>query len=82
MAVWLRETITSYTCTQPNYPIQTLSDNRQCNVSGGLRTFETEGGARPNLLDSDTRGDSGLYVWNDNTNPFVVLDIPQGSMVC
>ena len=70
--------ITSYTCTQPNYPIQTFSDNHQCNVSSGLRTCETEGGAHPNLLDGDTRGDSGLYVWNDNTNPFVVLDIPQG----
>ena len=70
--------ITSYTCTQPNYPIQTFNDNHQCNVSSGLRTCETEGGARPNLLDGDTRGDSGTYIWNDNTNPFVALDIPQG----
>ena len=30
------------------------------------------------MLDGDTRGDSGLYVWNDNTDPFVILDIPHG----
>ena len=52
--------VTSYTCTQSNYPIQTLSNNHQCNVSSGLRTCETEGGASPNLLDGDTRGDSAL----------------------
>ena len=56
--------ITSYTCTQPNYPIQTFSDNHQYNVSSGLWTCETKGGAHPNLLDSDTRGDCELYVWN------------------
>ena len=33
--------VTSYTCTQSNYPIQTLSNNHQCNVSSGLLTCET-----------------------------------------
>ena len=51
--------ITRYICTQSNF--QTFSDSSLCNVSSELWTCETEGGARPNLLDSDTRGDGGTY---------------------
>ena len=67
--------ITSYVCTQP-YP-STFSDHNQCSVSSGLRTCETKDGVRPVLLNGDRN-----YVWNANTNPFVVLDIPQGWCVC
>ena len=35
-----------------------------------------EGGARPALLSSSLT--LGVYGWDINTNPFVVLDIPQG----
>ena len=66
--------ITSYTCTQPNQP--GFLDQGQCTDSGGLRTCAIKGGARPTLLSSS--GDRGLYGWFDNTNPFVVLDIPNG----
>ena len=66
--------ITSYTCTQPN--IAVFLDHGQCTISGGLRTCAIKEGARPTLLSSSTS--LGLYGWNGNTNPFVVLDIPQG----
>ena len=68
--------ITSYTCTQPSY--NTFTDGDQCtvNVSRGLRMCAIKEGARPHLL-SDSRI-LGLYGWVSNTNPFVVLDIPQG----
>ena len=66
--------ITSYTCTQPNIAI--FLDHRQCTVSGGLRTCANKEGARPALLSSSVN--LGLYAWHGNTNPFVVLDIPQG----
>ena len=65
--------ITSYTCTQPN--IAVFLDHGQCTVSGGLRTCAIKEGARPALLSSSVN--LGLYAWNGNTNPFVVLDIPQ-----
>ena len=35
-----------------------------------------EGGARPTLLSRSLT--LGVYAWDKNTNPFVVLDIPQG----
>ena len=66
--------ITSYVCTQPQYP--TFTDVNQCSVTSGLRTCETKG-VRPNLLNNDTIH-NGIYVWRNNTNPFVVLDIPRG----
>ena len=66
--------ITSYTCTQPNIPV--FLDQGQCTVSGGLRTCAIKEGARPALLSSSVN--LGLYGWHGNTNPFVVLDIPQG----
>ena len=66
--------ITSYVCTQPNY--RTFSDVNQCSVSSGLRTCETKEGVCPDLLNDDTH--SRIYVWTNNTNPFVVLDIPRG----
>ena len=66
--------ITSYVCTQPQHA--TFSDVNQCSVSSGLRTCETKEGVRPNLLNDDTH--SRIYVWTNNTTPFVVLDIPQG----
>ena len=62
--------ITSYTCTQPDLP--GFLDQVRCTVSGGLRTCEITEGSSP---DSNI---GGLYIWNGNTNPFVVLDIPQG----
>ena len=62
--------ITSYTCTQPNLP--GFNDQGRCTVSGLLRTCEITEGSSP---DSNI---GGLYIWNGNTNPFVVLDIPQG----
>ena len=66
--------ITSYTCTQPN--IANFLDHGQCTVSGGLWTCAIKEGARPALLSSSA--DLGVYAWDSNTNPFVVLDIPQG----
>ena len=66
--------ITSYTCTQPNLP--GFLDHGQCRVSGGLRTCAIKEGARPALLSSSVN--RGVYAWDSNTNPFVVLDIPQG----
>ena len=68
--------ITSYVCTQPQY--RTSSDVYQCSVNSGLRTCETKEGVRPNLLNGDGTTRNGIYVWKNNTNPFVVLDIPQG----
>ena len=65
--------IASYTCTQPSQS-GTTTDGGQCNVTNGLRTCETKGGVRPDLLDSDRT----VYVWATGANPFVVLDIPQG----
>ena len=64
--------IISYTCTQPDLPGS--NDNHQCNVSGRLRTCEVEEGP------SHDRSIpiAGLYGWRGNTNPFMVLDIPQG----
>ena len=70
-----RVPITSYTCTQPNGPGYT--DHSQCSVSSGLRTCETKEGGSPTLLNS-TITSAGVYTWYSNTNPFVVLDIPQG----
>ena len=64
--------ITSYTCTQPNRP--GLNDQDQCNVSSGLRTCEVEEGTSPDR----SIAIGGLYGWKGNTNPFMVLDIPQG----
>ena len=66
--------ITSYTCTQPDVAV--FLDHGQCTVSGGLRMCAIEEGARPDLL-SNSRT-YGVYAWNSNTNPFVVLGIPQG----
>ena len=66
--------ITSYTCTEPNLP--GFLDQGQCTVSRGLRMCAIKEGARPTLLSSSLN--LGLYAWNGNTNPFVVLDIPQG----
>ena len=66
--------ITSYTCTQPN--IAVFLDREQCTVSGGLRMCAIKEGARPALLSSSCT--LGVYAWHGNTNPFVVLDIPQG----
>ena len=71
-----RVPITSYICTQPNRP--GFNDRSQCSVSSGLRTCETKEGGSPTLLDGYSALASGLYGWNGNTNPFVVLDIPQG----
>ena len=64
--------VTNYTCTQPNLP--GLID--QCPVNGGLRTCAIKGGARPALLSGSA--DLGVYAWDSNANPFVVLDIPRG----
>ena len=71
-----RVPITGYICTQPNRP--GFNDTSQCTVSSGLRTCETKEGGSPTLLDGESTLASGLYGWNGNTNPFVVLDIPQG----
>ena len=71
-----RVPITSYICTQPNLP--GFKDLSQCSVSSGLRTCETKEGGSPTLLDGDSMLANELYGWNGNTNPFVVLDIPQG----
>ena len=68
--------ITSYTCTQPN--VATFLDQGQCTVSGGLRACAIKEGAHPALLSSSA--DLGVYAWDSNTNPFVVLDIPQGHL--
>ena len=67
-----RVPITRYTCTQPNRPLYT--DQEQCTVSGGLWTCKTKEGT--SLGSSITIG--GTYRWYGNTNPFMVLDIPQG----
>ena len=66
--------ITSYTCTQPN--VAGFLDHGQCTVIGGLLTSAIKEGAHPTLLSSSRI--LGVYVWDMNTNPFVVLDIPQG----
>ena len=66
--------ITSYTCTHLDQP--GFQDLGQCTVSGGLRTCAIKEGVHPTLLSSSA--DLGVYAWNGNTNPFVVLDIPQG----
>ena len=68
--------ITGYTCTQPNLPGFLDHEQGQCTVSRGLRTCAIKEGARPALLSSSV--DLGVYVWRGNTNPFVVLDIPEG----
>ena len=67
--------ITSYVCTQPDE--LRFNDEDQCNVRSGLRTCETKEEQQPTLLHSDI-STAGVYVWRDNANPFVVLDIPQG----
>ena len=64
--------ITSYTCTQPDG--YGFNDMQRCTVSGELRTCAIAEGAS---LDGSVNI-GGTYVWNGNTNPFVVLDIPQG----
>ena len=69
-----RVPITSYACTQPRQSFH----NDTCKVINGVLTCETKDGVRPTLLNGDTMGTNGLYVWIGNTNPFVVLDIPQG----
>ena len=66
--------VTNYTCTQPN--IAAFLDQGQCTVSGGLRMCAIKEGARPTLLSSSAS--LGVYGWHGSTNPFVVLDIPQG----
>ena len=66
--------ITSYTCTQPN--LAGFLDDGQCTVSGGLRTCAIKEGVSPTLVSSSA--DLGVYGWDSNANPFVVLDIPQG----
>ena len=69
--------ITSYTCTQLD--TAGFLDHRQCAVSGGLRTCAIKEGVRPTLLSSSiSLSTHGVYGWHGNTNPFVVLDIPQG----
>ena len=69
--------ITNYTCTQPN--IAGFQDHGQCTFSRGLRTCAIKEGARPVLLSSSTSFTThGVYAWKVKTNPFVVLDIPQG----
>ena len=70
-----RVPITSYVCTLPQY--NAFSDVNQCSASGGLWTCETKEGVHPDLLNGDTIR-NGIYVWKNNTNPFVVLDIPRG----
>ena len=72
--------ITSYVCTQPNGPEQlSPNDNDPCNVSRGLRECSIKESVVPLLLDGVVKsGSDTLYVWAVNTNPFVVLDIPQG----
>ena len=71
--------ITNYTCTQPNGPAQfSPNDDGACSVRGGLRKCNMES-IIPLLLDGvDMSNLKALYAWNMNTNPFVVLDIPQG----
>ena len=66
--------ITSYTCTQPN--IHGFQDRGQCTDSRGLWTCAIKEGARPALLSSDVN--LRMFGWHGNTNPFVVMDIPQG----
>ena len=70
----VRVPIKRYTCTQPNGSRST--DQKQCtlNVTSGLRTCKTTEETSPG--GSITIG--GTYVWDGNTNPFMVLDIPQG----
>ena len=69
--------ITNYTCTQPNRP--GFKDDKQCTVSRGLRMCAIKEGARPTLLSSSASLSTlEVYAWRRNTNPFVVLDIPQG----
>ena len=70
--------ITSYTCTQPNLAV--FLDQGQCTVSGGLRMCAIKEGAHPALLSSSA--DLGVYAWDSNINPFVVLDIPLGCIWC
>ena len=71
--------ITSYTCTPPNGPAQfSPGDDDACSVRGGLRECNMES-VIPLLLDGVVMSNiNALYAWNINTNPFVVLDIPQG----
>ena len=66
--------ITRYTCTQPDRPV--ANDQHQCtlNVTSGLWTCKSKEGVSPG--GSITIG--GTYEWHANTNPFMVLDIPQG----
>ena len=64
--------ITSYTCTQPDLPGS--NDQDQCTVSNELRTCEAEEGASHDR----SIAIGGLYGWRGDTNPFMVLDIPQG----
>ena len=71
-----RVPLTSYVCTQPQH--STFRDGNQCSVSSGLRTCETKEGVHPDLLNGDGTTRNGVYVWMNNANPFVVLDIPQG----
>ena len=67
--------ITNYTCTQPN--LGGFLDHKQCTVnSSRFRMCASKEGARPALLSSND--DLGVYAWDSNTNPFVVLDIPYG----
>ena len=69
-----RVPITSYTCTHPDLPGYNDDDHCTGNMSTRFRTCEAEEGA------SHVRSIPivGLYGWRGNTNPFMVLDIPQG----
>ena len=68
-----RVPITSYICTHPDLP--GYSDDDQCtgNINTRFRTCEVEEGASPDR----SIAIGGLYAWRGNTNPFMVLDIPQ-----
>ena len=68
--------ITRYTCTQPDRTV--ANDQHQCtlDVTSGLRTCKTKPKEGVSPGGSITIG--GVYVWDANTNPFMVLDIPQG----
>ena len=75
-----RVPITSYVCTQPNGPEQLSPNNNDpCSVSRGLRECSIKESVIPLLLDGVVKSASDtLYAWAVYTNPFVVLDIPQG----
>ena len=69
-----RVPIASYVCTQPRQSFH----NDTCKVINGVHTCETKEGGSPTLLDGDTVGTIGVYIWSGINTPFVVLNIPQG----